>query len=160
MGDYFKPLRRKIGVVTLAMACLFAAGWVRSRFIVDQITFTRNVNCQEVFQSVNSCLVWFPHRENVADFESVPMIEWNGGFFPASDMFFVPDNPNPNTSKIKWRFRAPGIGIGHFSNLVRQPGAYFMSYWLIVIPLTLLSAYLLLSRPPAPKPVSLVDEKA
>src|SRR6478736_6446220 len=44
MGEYFKPLRRKIGVLTLAMACLFTAGWIRSQTICDgiAITFTKN----------------------------------------------------------------------------------------------------------------------
>ena len=35
MGDFFKPWRRKIGVVTLLMACVFAAGWVKSFSTVD-----------------------------------------------------------------------------------------------------------------------------
>lgn len=30
MSDFFKPWHRKSGVVTLAMACAFVAGWVRS----------------------------------------------------------------------------------------------------------------------------------
>src|SRR4051812_37506464 len=35
MPTYFKPLRRKLGVVTLVTACVFAAGWVRSVFVAD-----------------------------------------------------------------------------------------------------------------------------
>lgn len=31
MESYFKPLRRKLGVVTLLLACAFSAGWVRSQ---------------------------------------------------------------------------------------------------------------------------------
>ena len=31
MGDYFKPLRRKVGVVTLVMACLFMAIWLEGQ---------------------------------------------------------------------------------------------------------------------------------
>lgn len=30
MSNYFKPWRRKIGVVTLVMACVFAAVWART----------------------------------------------------------------------------------------------------------------------------------
>jgi len=30
MGEFFKGWRRKIGVVSLVVACVFAAGWVRS----------------------------------------------------------------------------------------------------------------------------------
>ena len=36
MGGYFKPWWRKMGVLTLVMACMFAAGWVRSIYVADQ----------------------------------------------------------------------------------------------------------------------------
>ena len=35
MGEYFKPYRRKFGILTLMIACKFMAGWVRSLFIHD-----------------------------------------------------------------------------------------------------------------------------
>lgn len=34
---YFKPMRPKIGVLTLVMACVFAGGWVRSFTLTDAI---------------------------------------------------------------------------------------------------------------------------
>src|SRR4051812_38916511 len=37
MSGFFKPWRRKIGVATLAMACLFMVGWVRSQFQCDDL---------------------------------------------------------------------------------------------------------------------------
>ena len=40
MGDYFKPWRRKIGVVTLMLACVFMGGWMRSIFFLDFISVT------------------------------------------------------------------------------------------------------------------------
>src|SRR4051794_11550216 len=40
MSTFFKPWRRKVGVVTLAMACLLAAGGVRSYAIADSFEFT------------------------------------------------------------------------------------------------------------------------
>ena len=42
MGGYFKPWRRKIGVVTLVMACVLMAGWVRSLTVADHIDIPRN----------------------------------------------------------------------------------------------------------------------
>jgi len=30
MGEFFKGLRRRIGIVTLLMACVFMGGWIRS----------------------------------------------------------------------------------------------------------------------------------
>lgn len=35
MGEFFKGWRRKTGVLTLVMACLFAAVWVRSMYQRD-----------------------------------------------------------------------------------------------------------------------------
>lgn len=40
MGTYFKPLRRKLGVATLLMACefVFEVAWLRSETFADKIT--------------------------------------------------------------------------------------------------------------------------
>ena len=35
MHDFFKPWRRKFGVVTLRLACAFMAGWVRNLTKLD-----------------------------------------------------------------------------------------------------------------------------
>jgi len=37
MGEFFREWRRKIGVVTLMMACVFAAGWVRTYSTRDEL---------------------------------------------------------------------------------------------------------------------------
>ena len=41
MGEFFKGWRRKVGCVTLVMACVFAAGWVRSLAIFDVVSFNQ-----------------------------------------------------------------------------------------------------------------------
>jgi hypothetical protein len=37
MREFFKPLRRLVGVATLVMACVFAFAWVRSLHWIDRI---------------------------------------------------------------------------------------------------------------------------
>lgn len=37
MGSFFKPLRRKLGVVTLVMSLGFMAGWIRSQKVGDVV---------------------------------------------------------------------------------------------------------------------------
>ena len=37
MREFFRGWRRKIGVVTLVMACVFMMGWVRSAFVDNKI---------------------------------------------------------------------------------------------------------------------------
>src|SRR4051794_40257879 len=39
MGEFFKPWRRRIGVVTLLMALVFMGGWLRSHSFVDYVVF-------------------------------------------------------------------------------------------------------------------------
>lgn len=36
MWEFFRGWRRKVGVLTLMMTCIFAAGWVRSFFTIDE----------------------------------------------------------------------------------------------------------------------------
>lgn len=110
MGDYFKPLRRKIGVVTLVVACMFAATWVRG--------------------------------------------------FVRCDLFNLPNqlaiaNDRKTLSLVKPRRMPHGWGITNFSsqyrvwNGVELVPVFVVPYWSIVITLTLLSAWLLLSKPRA-----------
>ena len=39
MGNFFRGWRRKLGVVTLLLACVAMGGWVRSLVIKDRIDF-------------------------------------------------------------------------------------------------------------------------
>lgn len=88
MPKFFHGWRRKLGCLTLLLACVFAVGWVRSPFIQDAI----HIPCDD------------------------------GDYFCE-------------------------IGQQRIS-FIRVP------YWSIVIPMTLLSAYLLLSKPWPIKPSS------
>ena len=42
MRDVFKGWRRKVGVVTLGLACGFAATWVRSFYVVSEIVVSED----------------------------------------------------------------------------------------------------------------------
>jgi hypothetical protein len=92
MGSYFKPWRRKIGVVTLMLACVLAANWICSAF-------------------AERCLNLF-----------------------GIGLYFTPEATEVVTV-----------------NSMCIVGIFVVSHWLIVIPLTLLSAWLLLSKPRRPK---------
>ena len=39
MGDFFKGWKRKIGVMTLLMGLVFAAGWVRSYVLYEKFCY-------------------------------------------------------------------------------------------------------------------------
>ena len=41
MGEYFKPLRRKLGVGTLVLACVFMDAWIISRIVLGDTDVAR-----------------------------------------------------------------------------------------------------------------------
>ena len=154
MGTYFKPLRRKIGVITLFVACVFAVGWMRSPRIIDSIRFPAQMHAKESLVSVtidslissSHSIFWVRSDEGSADIS------------PTEEIDLGPRYPKWNTSsghpelfhsQFKWRWRVCGFGVGDIDT---EPDVGFretcamIPYWSIVIPLTVLSAWLLLSK--------------
>lgn len=37
MIEYLNPLRSKVGVIPLLIACVFMSGWIRSRYLADSL---------------------------------------------------------------------------------------------------------------------------
>ena len=149
MGDFFKPLRRKFGVMTLVLACVFALGWVRSIYYSDDMEFWPT---EHFFLQVNSfdsrfhvkCAVEFP---GVSVSPTIPMkwvfplprskaIEWDA--MPANRISSYRDSVEFDFAEVRLKM-ANGYQKGHIA-LVTVP------YWSIVIPLTLMSAWLLLIK--------------
>ena len=129
MGEYFKPWRRKIGVVTLVMACVVVAGWVRGRCVRDFVD--------------------------------------SGRYLPGSRGIVIDNNRDSFTLKTR---EGPTICLlpgGEINTVLPVSDAKVVlvtliriPYWSIFIPLTLLSAYLLFSKPrvePATAQSSSVD---
>lgn len=115
IGEFFKPWRRTIGVVTLLMACVFTAGWTRSYSVEDRIIVEdAGFGIFSVLGRIEWTWKWT---------YEVPsqMIEWQ----------------TQSVSSIKPEYLGPD-----YRNYNQE-----LSYWVIVLPLTLLSAFLLLSRP-------------
>lgn len=139
MGDFFKPLRRKIGIATLLMACLFAAGWVRSQKLMDVFMFHGGTKTTGIVYSVRNCLSLTSRQDD--DLHSVVSFPiWHES--PAIDF------PDPSAVyPVEWK--CPKCG----SNFLVGGDAGFLArishipYWSIVTPLTALSAWLLLSKP-------------
>lgn len=128
--EFFKPWRRRIGVVTLVLACVLMAGWVRSQSMADDIYFTAG-DRRNHLRSAYGQFFWggWPaegrqsfHRssDRIADLEAEDF-NWGSSWF----------RETPPNCSIHWA----------------TPYSYVTPF------LTLLSAYLLLSKPrPATKP--------
>ena len=128
MRDYFKPLSRKLGVLTLVMACALMAIWMRSYSQVD-------------FQ-------FFPHHDSDA----------NTGYIAISKGYLMWGVFRYYEFLIDVTFKdilADGRLI--IGNRPGRMTCRLVPFWLIVLPLTFPSAYLLLSKPPAKRTTPELD---
>ncbi len=152
MGDFFRGWRRRISVVTLLMACVFMAGWVRSSQTSDWVevngSFWRlgvepilgHVVVVKTNPFTDSPLVGvssFPIRSNAHANERA---DGTYEFIP------VLDDP-------AWQVDL-GAGI-HFSDGLYRPygsttiamSTLVLPYWFLTVPLSLFSLWLLVSTP-------------
>ena len=135
MREFFKLWRRKIGVVTLVMACVFMGGWVRSRTIDEGVSF-RTGKFMDMF--LGSCPYGIIVATGKYSDSSFPSM--NVGWF---SKVAVDDGEAEEQADTKWYssgFQFRTSGKGNFFHVV-------IPYWFLVLPLTALSAYLLLTKP-------------
>ena len=130
----FKPWRRKLGVMTLALACVFAAGWVRSLLLTDSAGW-----------HLGAELVTFSHDGHLSAYvrtkHSVFRWAWPRFYTDGYRRFTDPGD------KQNWQWTFAGVRFG--SKNADEPYFHIVAvpYSYIVLPLTLLSASLLLSKP-------------
>ena len=135
MGEYLKGWRRKVGVMTLLMASVFAAGWVRSIFVTDIVTYSIN-HTYDAYLSTEGRFGFFrQHDERIIN--SAPYWE--------SIVQFWESGPAPEGIVSERSFSGVWCGFAYFKS--KTDHAWFIPFWSIVIPLALFSAWLLLSKP-------------
>ena len=157
MGEFFQGWRRKIGCITLLMACVAMGGWVRGLSVADCARIRTGPCSLDHFVSSKFGLVW--DRRMVADSNELIRVSnlqrysvWhpksnkrNVSTFKTYDSIFDVVAP----FDIDWDYQLCGV---HFGQGVPKQASFirnsfvFISYWSIIIPLTLASAFLL-SKP-------------
>lgn len=137
MPLYLKPWRRKLGVLTLLMACALTAGWVRSFFICDKIVHGEGV-IEIGLYSLHG-LVTLELGDNGSHTGEMQIPRWKSQNAAEMKHLLLAD-------EIEWLLNGFGFGV---SALHEGPllGLCVAPYWSIAIPLTLLSAWLLLTKP-------------
>jgi len=138
MGEFFRGWRRKIGMVTLLMACVVMGGWLRSPHHCD--SFNSRIGKLAIIWLISADVQIgvsiITSEDSVIAPKSAGWITYMPETFEA--LF-------PRQLGFVWRCRYCGFGKS-----INQSGDVFVwvcPYWSIVIPLMLLSAYLLLTKP-------------
>ena len=130
MLSFFHGWRRKAGCVTLVMACMVFGGWMRSRIACDAAEFTIGHRRHRIMSTAN-CVSWYSCDEHGV---SMSQRRW------WSSVVFK--EPRRNDQDY-WKARiADQVWHTH-----KGFAAWTVKYSSLAIPLTLLSAYLLLWKP-------------
>lgn len=135
MNGYFRPLTRKIGVVTLTVACVFGFVWMRSLFVRD-VFGVGQPDSYRAFASYAGSMRWSKLTPGLGKVG----FEWQSETWSRETDF------NWNDWNVEWRRECLGFefGAGTIPGItIMRNERWAIPYWSIVIPLTVLSAYLL-----------------
>lgn len=157
MSEFFHGWRRKVGVVALAVALVFMTGWVRSLKNLESLQLTRTTGLTRSYVrhaiiSVDGKLGVF--RVHHPSFSQMGY-KWNSLPFSAVYGKRAVDaatifNVNGNGIVFLGRWQFIGVDCGKsastFDPMIRTC-FLLVPYWLIVLPLTAISAWLLLTKP-------------
>jgi len=151
MGDFFHRWKRKAGCVTLVMASVVMVAWMRSRSTVDVAMFSLGT-CRSVFVSGGQSFqfIFYPLRAFFIDPFDAPGVE---SMFQVDQGSFEQGSYGHNSAR------------GHLEYVTfddeDEEQITMIPYQSIVVPLTALSAWLLISKPrPRQTPVKTIPEKA
>jgi hypothetical protein len=142
MREFFRGWKRKVGVVTLLMALAFMGGWVRSFWICDLIVAPNGGHSyHEIFSSGN----WIGWVMVPCTKGTVPKTyrSFYGWHKSNVDRRVTEEGP---FSSVSVHMEVKGAGYNFKYSELANAHLIF-PYPSIVVPLTLLSAFLLLSKP-------------
>lgn len=152
MLNYFKPLRRKLGVVMLVGACLFVVGWVRSLNHVDVVMFPIKPTAFDSLYSIAGTCVW--QRTQVSlEAQHLFVNAYAGPKHLTCETRPISNWRNLDVvaefGLVRWQF----LGFAVTESLPGQPDEVVVSerylhipYWFFVLPLTLGAAWFMLSK--------------
>lgn len=175
MREFFKGWKRKLGCVTLVIACVFASVWLRSMTVADHIDIQHNKRLYMLNSRIGKLVYCqfeqdcFPNLQPVGiATHFLPTINGTTGARIAALHSLTPTPPMTWTTsstvvgKFEGMENVPVIthrGFFGIEYVVRktprigdfQIGQQFViltvHYWSVVLPLTLLSTWLLFVKP-------------
>jgi hypothetical protein len=163
MGEFFHGWRRKTGCLALVIACVLMVGWIRTYFITDWVRapfgkttciYADSFRSSLIFGSIQqaSDFRWrsFPSSEGVIyswNDQTRTALSFNG--FGGGAVDESPNDPTRECDMWSCPVRLFGCAVYLRSAITsnRVTLGVVIPYWSIVLPLTLISAWLLLSKP-------------
>jgi hypothetical protein len=152
MGEFFKGWRRKVGLVTLLMALAFIAATLERRNDFRGIRFSRELD-SSFLALINGHLVWLTAATiPKAEHHELPTRFFDQGKAGEGRRIGLPiDNSLLDDPDLRWKWRWCGFGNGVVIAGVWLCQFYRIRLWVMpgwapTLSLTLLSAFLLLTK--------------
>ncbi len=146
MREFFRGWRRKAGGLTLLIACVLVGMWIRSLVIWDDLlVMSADTRCD-----LNSERGRFSIEWRRSDHEGALFTFWRNDTYENFDIRLLRFLDDDAKSKFVWRLDCIGVSIGTLSPKMSddfEMHFVVVSYWVAALPLTLLSAYLILWKP-------------
>jgi hypothetical protein len=142
MREFFRGWRRKAGCITLAIACVLLAGWMRSLIVID-IYSTAGKTPESLVSGLHIIAWWSNDFGRDTDYG----IRAPGGWTTISSTHWKKGLHPHDLDRIQWHWRFLGFGYGDDIRPDYMMTYRYIPYWSLVIPLALLSAYLILWQP-------------
>jgi len=146
MSEFFRGWRRKMGVAVLVIAVILVGGWVRSGTYSDSIQLRGGERTRFDLDSENGFLFfsWIT-SEHAHSMRICPYFLTL--YCPDPEAFYLFYLDDTVTHRLGW------LAAGRRERLVNERNPdhtieWWISYFSLILPLTLLAAYLLLSAPP------------
>jgi hypothetical protein len=131
MREFFRGWRRKAGVITLILACVVVAANVRSFVVSDSIHIRLGIGRSLYADSGVGC--WTINL-SISPYQALHTPLW---------MTLDPSG----VGFVDWDWKWGDFGYNHYQEEKIDIVTLMGPYWSLVLPLTLLSAYLILWKP-------------
>ncbi|WP_010586453.1 hypothetical protein [Schlesneria paludicola] len=119
------------------------AGWVRSLRMVDGVFYQQPERNAEIGVSSYESAIYFSKLTRHYQVAGIPSFLWSS--HPGSQPGLIFASPD-----LQWGWHLFGMGSCQWKRVDAEMNGFAIPYWLFVVPLTLLSAWLLLSKPKLP----------
>lgn len=141
MRDFFRGSRRKVGCGALVCSLVLMAAWIKSELACDRV-WLQAWSCQYCIDSSRGLLLW-----------TIESLDDDSQFEPLTrnwETIEVEDTPPPGIGDSLLK----SLGFEYGLNRYDAYSIRFLSfpYWSVVVPLTAVSAWLLLGKSRPEKP--------
>ncbi|MBS0201253.1 MAG: hypothetical protein JSS49_00030 [Planctomycetes bacterium] len=142
MREFFKGWRRKVGCLLLVMACVLMGMWIKGKFNREMMEF-RFDDHSAVEISFTATVIECEYQwetSRIGAFRDLPFANWMT--FPNKYCSIQSDAIFPAMTNTLWK-----MSLGNGSSANGKGIRLMIPYWFLVLPVTLLSAYLLVWKP-------------